>query len=90
MIRVLAMVSALALLGLAGCRGSCRQLSEKLCECAANSAEKDGCLRRASQQEGTVALTPAQEEKCAELLPKCDCHAIGTAQGKKDCGLARQ
>lgn len=74
---------------LVGCKGQCRQLSEKLCECAATTLERDDCLRRASTEEARAMPTAEQEAFCAELLPKCDCHAIDTAEGKRNCGLAR-
>ena len=39
---------AAAALALSACKGNCRQLSERLCECAINSVEKDTCLRTAA------------------------------------------
>ncbi|MFZ5470289.1 MAG: hypothetical protein ACOZIN_12710 [Myxococcota bacterium] len=74
---------------LLGCKGPCRQLSEKLCECAINSVERDSCLRRVSSQAGAFETTSAQDVTCAELLPKCDCHLVDTEEGKVNCGLAR-
>jgi hypothetical protein len=74
---------------LAGCKGSCRQLSEKLCECQPSQAAKDACLQRVSSEESRIGPTADQEATCAELLPGCDCHTIDTAEGKRACGLAR-
>jgi hypothetical protein len=78
-----------ALVALAGCKGNCRKLSEKLCDCAVNSIAKDSCLQRASQEDGRVAPTAANDALCSRLLPACDCHTISTAEGKRACGLAR-
>ncbi|MHB8877968.1 MAG: hypothetical protein ACYC8T_30095 [Myxococcaceae bacterium] len=88
--RLLALAfAALALFLAPGCKGKCRALSEKLCDCALNSVEKDGCLRRSSQAEGGAAPTAEQEANCEALLPGCDCHNLESFEGKKACGLAR-
>ncbi len=77
----------LAFLG-AGCKTKCRQLSEKLCECALNSIDKEACVRRASSEEGRLQPTDEQEAQCETLLSTCDCHTVDTTQGKVNCGLA--
>lgn len=88
--RAIVQVSLIATCSLAlGCKGQCRQLSEKLCECLPTSADRDACLRKASSEEGRVQPTPENEATCAALLPTCDCHAIDTPEGKRACGLAR-
>jgi len=74
---------------LAGCKGNCRKLSERLCECEANSYLKDDCNRRAANEEGRIGTKPADENRCAALLETCDCHTINTPEGKRACGLAR-
>ncbi len=78
-----------ALISLSGCKGNCRKLSEKLCDCAPNSIAKDTCLQRAAQEDGRVSQTPADDALCNRLLQTCDCHSIITAEGKRACGLAR-
>jgi len=78
-----------ALSGLAGCKGACRELSEKLCDCSINSVEKELCLRRASQEESRVEPTSEDEAVCEELVERCDCRAIETEEGKRACGLSR-
>jgi hypothetical protein len=78
-----------ALIALSGCKGNCRKLSEKLCECAPNSISRDTCLQRAANEDGRVAPTPADDALCKRLLQTCDCHTIITAEGKRACGLAR-
>lgn len=88
MLRALTAALALLLLCLAGCKGSCRKLSEELCECAPNSLEKDACLKDVSQREASVTLTAEDEARCKALLPSCDCHTADTAEGKRRCGLA--
>lgn len=76
-------------LGLTGCKSACRQLSERLCECALNSAEKSACASRAGNSEGVNPPTPDQEVNCKALLPNCDCRLIDTPAGKLRCGLSR-
>jgi hypothetical protein len=83
------LVLGLVVAGLAGCKTNCRQLSEKLCDCALNTTDKNTCLQRASQNEGANPPSPTDEQNCAALLPICDCHLVDTAQGKANCGLAR-
>jgi hypothetical protein len=88
--RALVQGSLIALCGLAlGCKSQCRQLSEKLCECQPTTADREACLRKASNEEGRIQPTAENEETCAALLPGCDCKAIDTAEGKRACGLAR-
>lgn len=74
---------------LGACKGQCRQLSEKLCQCATNSIQRDNCLRQASTSESAYSPDAAEEARCAELLPGCDCNLIDTPQGKAACGLSR-
>ena len=74
---------------LTACKGSCRQLSEKLCQCSRNSLERDACMRRVSQEEGRIEVTPEHEAVCQGLLEGCDCNLIDTPAGKKACGLSR-
>lgn len=73
-----------------GCKSNCRQLSEKLCECATNTVDRDACLRQASNGEARYPPEAADEVVCESLLKTCDCHLIDTPEGKKACGLARQ
>jgi hypothetical protein len=80
---------SLALLSLAGCKGNCRTLSEKLCDCELNALAREACLRNAADQDGRVAPTAEQEEVCGELLERCECSTISTPEGKQACGLAR-
>ncbi len=78
-----------AALALAGCKGNCRKLSERLCDCQPNSFLKDDCNRRAANEESRVGTKPADEVRCGALLNGCDCHTIDTPEGKRSCGLAR-
>ncbi|HVE83347.1 MAG TPA: hypothetical protein VND93_10890 [Myxococcales bacterium] len=92
MVRRLVFISAAALPLLAlslGCKGSCRQLSEKLCECQVTTSAKTACLQRASQEETRIAPKSEDEAVCSGLLSGCDCHQIDTPEGKRACGLAR-
>jgi hypothetical protein len=97
MVRALRMrwlVLGLAVVALGGCKGQCRQLSERLCECSLNSVERDTCLRTAGAAEPANPAQPEDEAACAELLKPpeqggCDCRLIDTRAGKIRCGLAR-
>lgn len=76
-------------LALAGCKGNCRKLSERLCDCSANTFLRDDCNRRAANEESRIGPKPADEARCAALLKTCDCHTMDTPEGKRACGLAR-
>lgn len=80
---------ASALLSLTGCKGACRELSEKLCECAVNTIERDYCLQRVANEQARFEPTPDEEAVCEARLEQCDCHTIDTEAGKLACGLAR-
>ena len=73
----------------AGCKGNCRTLAEKLCECSNGSLEKESCLKRVATEEERATVTVEDEEACGGLLAGGDCHALDTAEGKRACGLAR-
>jgi hypothetical protein len=72
-----------------GCKSNCRQLSEKLCDCAANTNDKTLCLQSVSTREQNNPPTAANEAACQPLIATCDCRLIDTPQGKANCGLAR-
>src|SRR5690349_9330039 len=76
-------------LGGAGCKGNCRILSEKLCQCAPSSTDRDACVRRAANEESRLTPSPEQEETCKALIAGCDCNNTGSLEGKRACGLAR-
>jgi hypothetical protein len=76
-------------LSFSGCKGPCLQLAQKICDCQATSTLRDQCNQQASNQESQVTVTSADNDRCNALLDKCDCHAIDTAQGKVNCGMAR-
>lgn len=91
MVRRLVFVGAAALpLLLLGCKGACRQLSEKLCECQATTTAKTSCLQRVASEENRISPTSADNEVCARYLDGCDCHQVDTPEGKVACGLARE
>jgi hypothetical protein len=81
--------SAVFLALLSGCSGNCKNLSTSLCNCAANTNEKNNCLQRVNNRASQISVTDAQEQECGILLPQCDCHTVGTVEGKYKCGLAR-
>jgi hypothetical protein len=85
---LLAVFVAFALL--TGCKSRCRQLSEKLCDCALNSNERTSCLQRAGNNESLNPPTEADEAVCERLYEGCDCRLIDTPMGKMRCGLARE
>ena len=81
----------LLLLGfsLPGCKGACRKLSEKLCECEEHKPSRDYCRQRARDKESLYPPTDAENVQCKLLLEGCDCKLIDTTEGKVACGLAR-
>lgn len=79
---------ALVAVTAAGCKGQCRQLSEKQCECAVNTVVRDTCLRNASANESNFPPTAADEAWCAQYVSVCDCRLVDTPQGKINCGYA--
>jgi hypothetical protein len=88
-------VLSLVLLSLTGCKGACRELSEKLCDCSTTSVEREVCVRRASNDEALFEPTADQEAVCEEKLPNCHCEDIQNARtpeqelaAKQACGLA--
>jgi hypothetical protein len=83
----LAPILVLALL--TGCKDHCRQLAESLCDCAANTNEKQACLQVVANRASIISVTSAQDNDCAALQPLCDCHTVATVEGKYKCGLAR-
>ncbi len=90
----------LALLGLSGCKGSCRELSEKLCDCSTNSVQRELCIRKAANDETLVGPSAEEEAVCEQRLEKCNCDALRPDQegvteeeineAKVNCGLANE
>ncbi len=46
------------------CKGSCRQLAEKLCSCAGNTYELNACNQAAATEQGRVGTTSEDEAVC--------------------------
>jgi len=92
-------VLSLALLGLSGCKGACRELSEKVCDCSTNSVQRELCIRRAANDEARVEPTAEQEAVCEMRIDACQCEVLqpnredvteeDIAREKVDCGLSR-
>ncbi len=82
-------VASVALLGAAGCKGSCRQLAEKICECEPNTVDREQCIQTVSQRSAAATVTDQDAATCEALLEQCDCNTIDTAEGKRACGMAR-
>jgi hypothetical protein len=87
--RRLFLAPLLALVLLSGCKDNCRQLAEQLCQCAANTNERNTCLNGVAQRAANTNVTSADDSLCGSLINGCDCHTVGTVQGKYACGLAR-
>lgn len=83
------LVMFLSAASLAGCKGNCRQLSERLCDCSTNTLERDACLRRASSSDNAYPSAD-EDDYCGEQLAVCDCQLIDTPEGKRRCGLSRE
>ena len=73
-----------------GCKTSCRQLTEKMCDCTNSSFERTSCLQQAANKESnaSVPVTAEDEATCEALLDECDCRLIDTPSGKQRCGFA--
>src|SRR3954462_9335457 len=80
--------AALALLSL-GCKGPCRQLSEKLGECQASTTAKTSCLQRVDAEETRIGPRWAGAPSCSKHLDECACDQIKTPEGKVAWELAR-
>lgn len=88
-VRLLALLFASAL-ALAGCKGQCQALADKLCECtSANNFERQQCISENSNRNRMAEPTAEDEARCGELLETCDCDKFDTPEGKQACGLAR-
>ncbi len=85
----LLLCAASALLLSSSCKSGCRQLTEKLCDCAPTTADRNACLTQAASVDANTPTSNEDNAVCSELYPQCDCRLIDTAQGKVRCGLAR-
>lgn len=85
------LVLPLLLATLNGCKGPCRELSEKLCDCQQLSPQqKTNCKSRVGQRESQIDLDSADETVCEGYLGTCGgCNTLETDEGKRACGLAR-
>jgi len=86
--RLFALALAAASLGLTACATPCEELASKICACEGSLTAIDACEQRASQTEDLLDVTEAEQDRCAEYVDGCDCHALDTAEGKRRCGLA--
>ena len=87
--RRLSLAPLLALFLLSGCKDNCRNLAEQLCQCAANTTDRNTCLQGVSQRASNTSVSSDQNTYCGQLIPLCDCHTVNTVAGKYACGLAR-
>ncbi|MCL2626715.1 MAG: hypothetical protein FWD46_07885 [Cystobacterineae bacterium] len=87
--RCLLLTMVVLLSVLLGCKGPCRQLSEKLCDCDDYKPSQDYCRQRAADKESLYPPSKAEDAQCKLLLKGCDCKKLDTAEGKVACGLAR-
>ena len=86
----------LAALFFASCKGPCRQLAERLCDCEPNTPSKESCLQRVQVSASLHEPTAEDEQTCEALLPRCQCRQLDSedpaerAEAKKACGMARE
>lgn len=81
---------------LAGCKGPCRELSERFCDCV-DRYQRTTCLANVSTRERNIEPTPEDEAACEQKLTTCTidpddrttCTILDTDEGKLACGLAR-
>lgn len=94
MLRRLSLLAIALSFALTACKNPCRQLSEKLCECSRTTVERQRCLTLASTADQRVTPTEDESRVCAELLPRCECAQLESAdpivraRAKEACGLA--
>jgi len=86
---LLAATAVLGLLIASGCKNPCLELAQKICDCQSTTSLRDACNQQASDRNSLETVTPEDEETCTALMDKCDCHALDTAEGKLNCGIAR-
>lgn len=80
------LVALLLALGLFGCDGPCRNLAEQICSCEPNRTEEDACLLKV-QLRADTPVSPAEADRCAQLLPLCTCDAL-VAENYAVCGIS--
>lgn len=83
------LLALVLLVAASSCKSQCRQLSEKLCECATNTNDRTICLQAASVKDSLNVATSTDQDNCKVLLATCDCHLTNTRRGKVRCGMAR-
>lgn len=89
-LRVFALFVGLSALVLgSGCKGNCRQLAEKLCDCSLTPLDQQNCLAQVGIDDTNYAPNDEDDQRCGPYLKTCNCHLIDTPEGKKACGLAR-
>lgn len=83
------------LLALAGCKSSCRELSERFCDCVDQYA-RPTCLTNVAQRESDYEPTDADLAVCEQKLKLCKINEndrntcdLKTDEDKENCGLAR-
>lgn len=85
-----------ALLALAGCKSPCRELSERICDCA-EPFQRESCVRAVAERERLIEPTQEELTACEQELTTCiinpddrrTCDILQTDEGKQACGLAR-
>ena len=90
-----ALLLASTLLALAGCKGPCRELSERFCDCV-DQYQRSTCLSNVAQRDSNYEPTDADQTVCEDKLKKCKIDAkdrntcdLKTDEEKENCGLAR-
>jgi hypothetical protein len=59
-----------ALLALTGCKSSCRELSERLCDCA-EPVNRTACIQAVAEEQARVEETEEQLAACEARLTTC-------------------
>lgn len=77
--------------GVVSCDTPCKMLSEQICNCEANEAAQQACLRRVEteSQSRTTQVTDEELSRCSEIIEAESCTCDALAQGELvACGLA--
>ncbi len=85
---------ALAALALTACSGPCKELGDRLCQCAPSGTSRDTCQR---QVDDALAKQSPSQSQCNAWLDSCTPNPPGGAQfcewlltdaGKSACGIS--
>lgn len=66
------------------------ELGEKICACKQTHNARESCREAVSARAKKINPSADDSNRCEALIDKCDCTKLNTAEGKLNCGLARE